>query len=270
MRSARIDVRFRVGLGRTRRHRRGFTRVAFAACATGLWLAAWSGPAVAIVGGAEDAGPLASASVMVLSSKGGICSAVVVARDALLTAAHCVAGAPDHRVHWRGESGEPVLVEPAVKALHPGYAPNAIKARRRSIDLALVRLPEPLPERFGIVTLSAAAPPRDGRVTVGGWGVTREGDFRSTGTFRTAALRAVEPYGPSRILLWAEGNGAGACQGDSGGLLAAGGTVTAITSWSGGATGRNCGSLTQGILLGPQREWIDRVLAGWGRSARWE
>ena len=53
--------------------------------------------------------PLARSSVMVLSSKGGVCSAVVVAPDVVLTAAHCVAGAPDHRVHWRGEAGEPVL-----------------------------------------------------------------------------------------------------------------------------------------------------------------
>jgi hypothetical protein len=37
-----------------------------------------------------------------------------------------------------------------------------------------------------------------------------------------------------------------------------------------GPKGRACGALTQGILLGPQRAWIDRTLAAWGRAARWE
>ncbi|HEX5867532.1 MAG TPA: S1 family peptidase, partial [Beijerinckiaceae bacterium] len=41
-------------------------------------------PARAIVGGAADQGPLSRATVMVLSSKGGMCSAVVVAPDAVL------------------------------------------------------------------------------------------------------------------------------------------------------------------------------------------
>ena len=245
-------------------------KMARIAGAAAVALASMNGPAAAIVGGAEDESPLARSSVMVLSSKGGVCSAVVVAPDVVLTAAHCVTGAPEHRVHWRGEAGAPVLVPPAAKALHPGYDAGAVKGRRRSIDLALIRLPEALPARFGSVTLAAATPARDGTITVGGWGVTREGDIRSTGTFRTASLRAVEPHGPSRILLWAEGGGAGACQGDSGGLLAAGGAVVAITSWSTGPNGRTCGTLTQGILLGPQREWIDRVLQGWDRSARWE
>src|SRR3954451_8901019 len=36
-------------------------------------------PALAIVGGTENAGPLARETVMVLSSKGGVCSAVIVA-----------------------------------------------------------------------------------------------------------------------------------------------------------------------------------------------
>ena len=103
-------------------------------------------PAAAVVGGAPDDGPLSRTSVMVLGSNGGVCSAVVVvALDAVLTAAHCVAGAAEHRVHWREASGEPALVPPAATAIHPGYDPKAIAARRRSIDLALLRLASPLP-----------------------------------------------------------------------------------------------------------------------------
>ncbi|WP_262027643.1 S1 family peptidase [Microvirga sp. Mcv34] len=226
--------------------------------------------AKAIVGGDEDEGPLARRSVMVLSSNGGVCSAVVLAKDVVLTAAHCVTGAAEHRVHFRDETGEPVLISPAAKAVHPGYNAKAIETRQRSIDLALVRIPEALPARFERATLSAGAVAKSSPVTVGGYGLAREGEAKSSGTFRTAALTAVEPYGPSRVLLWADGSGtAGACQGDSGGPMASGTSVAAITSWSSPAKGRGCGGVTQGILLGPQREWIDRILRGWNRTALW-
>ena len=43
------------------------------------------------------------------------------------------------------------------------------------------------------------------------------------------------------------------------------GAVLALAAWMGGT----CGGLTQGVLVGPQRGWIDRVLDGWGRGARW-
>ena len=111
----------------------------------------------AIVGGAEDAGPLARSTLMVLSSRGGVCSAVVVDRDVVLTAAHCVTGADQYRVHFRDETGQPVLIAPTAKAVHPGYDPKAIEERRRSIDLALLRVPEPLPARFAESPLSAGA-----------------------------------------------------------------------------------------------------------------
>jgi hypothetical protein len=46
--------------------------------------------------------------------------------------------------------------------------------------------------------------------------------------------------------------------------------VFAVTTWASGAKGRICGEYSQGVLLGPQRAWIDATLAGWGRAARWD
>jgi hypothetical protein len=228
-------------------------------------------PAHAIVGGADDSGPLSRGTVMVLSSKGGVCSGVIVDVDVVLTAAHCATGAPQHRVHWKGEDGSPELVEPAAKAIHPGFDPKGVEARRRSIDLALIRLPERLPDRFAVAKLSDRNPSAGERVAFAGYGVAREGDARSTGTFRTVAVPVAEPFGRSAILVWADGGGrAGACTGDSGGPVAQGEAVLAVATWAGDRRSGACGKYSQGVLLGPQRAWIDRTLAGWGRKARWE
>jgi S1-C subfamily serine protease len=245
-------------------------RLSRAAAAAALVLGGFH-PARAVVGGIEESGPLARSAVMVLNSRGGVCSGIVVAPDAVLTAAHCVAGAGEFRVHWRGEDGQPVLIPPVARAIHPAFVANSVAARRRSIDLALLRTPSALPDRFRPVALSASAPAQAAGVTLGGYGVARDGDARSTGTFRSVGLSAVQPYGPSTILLWASGpRGAGACEGDSGGPMTDGaGTVVAVTSWAAGERNAGCGSMSQGILVAPQRDWLDRTLAGWGRAAQW-
>ncbi|WP_375458418.1 trypsin-like serine protease [uncultured Enterovirga sp.] len=228
----------------------------------------------AVVGGSDDQGPLSRTTVMVLNSRGGVCSGIVVAQDAILTAAHCATGTDQYRIHLPGGGGSPILIEPSAITVHPGYDRGAAKARRRSIDLALIRTATALPAGFSAATLTTAFPAKGAAVSLGGYGVSREGDPRSTGTFRTAALAAVEPYGPGRILLWAASSGggaSGACEGDSGGPIAsAGGAVAAVSTWATGRGRARCGEMSQGVLVAPQRAWIDRTLSGWGRAASWE
>lgn len=230
-------------------------------------------PAGAVVGG-RPAPEAAASAVMVLSSNGGVCTGIVVAPDAVLTAGHCVAARAEHRVHYKDAAGAPVLAEIAARALHPGYDAGAVAGRRRSIDLALVRLAAPLPARFVPAGLSGAMPRAGERLTLSGYGVAVAGDARSTGTYRSVELGVVEPHGPSRILVWlgAGPGGASACHGDSGGPIGASASVLAVSAWVGGqasASGKACGGVSQGILLGPQRAWIDRTLAGWQAAARW-
>lgn len=239
-------------------------RPALGAATLALLLAA--APAGAIVGGCEGAGvPGAASAVMVLTSGGGVCSGIVVAPDAVLTAGHCVAGVGENRVHYRDAEGRPVLAEVAARSLHPAYDGDAIRGRTRSIDLALLRTREPLPARFVPAGLSAAMPRAGQSLTLAGYGAVRGNDRRSIGRYRGATLTVIEPYGPSRILVWMQAPGAGGCQGDSGGPILDGTAVMAVAAWVKDA----CGGLTQGILLGPQREWVDRTLSGWGSTARW-
>ena len=225
-----------------------------------------AGPAEAIVGGREGADvPGARSAVMVLTSGGGVCTGIVVAPDAVLTAGHCVAGVSENRVHYRDDAGRPVLAEVTARVLHPGYDGDAIRGRTRSIDLALLRTRVGLPARFEPAPLSPALPRAGAALTLAGYGAARGNDRRSIGRYRGAALAVVEPYGPSRILLWLQARGVGGCNGDSGGPVLDGAAVVAVAAWVKDA----CGGLTQGVLLGPQRDWIDRTLSGWGAAARW-
>lgn len=226
-------------------------------------------PASAIVGGGEG-GPGEASAVMVLGEGGAICTGVVASPRTLITAAHCVPPGRGVRVHFR-ERGEPVLIQPAEIRRHPGFRADAVRQRQPSVDLALIRLDQPLPARFQPATLTTALPRQAAPITVAGFGLTREGEPMTAGQWRSVRLGVVEPYGPSRLLIWSEGRpGQGACQGDSGGpVFAADDAVAGIVSWSTGAGGRRCGALTQAMQLGPQRGWIDATLSGWGERAEW-
>src|SRR4051794_41773948 len=98
---------------------RGFRVVRFAKPRNdSVWIGAalmaafLAAPAQAIVGGQESAAPLAREAVMVLSSKGGMCSAVIVAADVVLTAGHCAAGAGPDPGAWAGGGGAPGAAGP--------------------------------------------------------------------------------------------------------------------------------------------------------------
>ena len=205
----------------------------------------FSAPALALVGPAEEDSARAGVIVMVLRSGAGgaaFCTGVVVARDAVLTAAHCVARAETTKIHFR-EGDRPVLLDVDAIAVHPRYRANAIRTRERSIDLALVRLRAPLPSRFSAATIERAPAISVGaRFRIAGYGLAQEGRGVTGGVLRSGVIAARAPL--SSILLWAEDPrkaGLGACTGDSGGpIFSEGGGVVAITSWTTGDNGKHC------------------------------
>ena len=206
-------------------------------------------------------------SVMVLDNRGNVCSGVVVRQDVVLTAAHCVATASDWRIHWRDENNVPILVQPKHVKIHPQYNTKAIKNRSISIDMALVKLPEPLPSQFWPIALSDVQELSVGdSVIVAGYGLSDEKNSKALGKFRSATLSVIEPYGKSKIILWLEdplSAGAGGCHGDSGGPLIHNGSVIGITAWTTGKGRSDCGVYTQGALISPQRDWIESVIKSW-------
>ena len=205
---------------------------------------------------------------MVLQRRGsaaGFCTGIVIGPTYVLTAAHCVPEGADVRIHYRDREGAPVLVPVAGIVRHPGYHADAIAKRERSIDLAVITIAQPLPDRFSAATIADP-----GAVTAGtifrivGFGVMREGDGKSSGQLREAALVTRRPL--SSVLLWTEDplhRGLGACTGDSGGPVfeAAGDAVVALTLWATGTGAAQCGAVTQALWLAPYREWIREAAA---------
>lgn len=234
----------------------------------------WSGEAEAIVGMGLDGSPAASHVVMVLNHEGvkaGFCTGIVLARDVVLTAAHCVPKGAELRIHTPGDPAKPVLLPIVGVARHPDYHADAIRTRERSVDLALVHLQSDLPESLTPATLAKrSGASLDARFVIYGFGVTREGDGTSSGTLHAATLATRAPL--SGVLLWAEDPakaGLGACEGDSGGpVMAEGSTdVAALVLWSSGVGTAQCGDLTQSIWLAPHRVWIDRVMQAWSGAS---
>ena len=226
---------------------------------------ALSGRAQAMVGPTGDAGGYAAHVVMALAQSGrgaGFCSGAVLAPNVVLTAAHCVAAPQATRVHFRDGSGAPVLMEVARVARHPGFRADAVDARARSIDLALIETKEPLPSSFAPVAIGEAANEIGAAFDVAGFGVAKPGVASTSGVLRRARLSLRAPL--SHVLLWLAGDdGAGACTGDSGAPVFVNGALVGVVAFAQGQKGRGCGGLTQAVRVAPYRAWIEQTMAGW-------
>jgi hypothetical protein len=219
----------------------------------------------ALVGAAPDQRFADRVAMVLMRGKGeaGFCTALVLDRRTLLTAAHCLRPIADMAVHYRDASGAPVVVPVEAALAHPGYRADAVAARVVSIDVALVRASRPLDARFASAAIASGDDPKVGDpVVLTGFGATRPSDWASGGTLRSVALAVRAPA--STVLVWAanpDGEPAGACSGDSGAPIwsADGATAVAIAAWAQGTSGRGCGGLTQGPRLAPLKGWIEET-----------
>jgi hypothetical protein len=221
-------------------------------------------PALAIIGGAQAPLEMVGTTVLIVSTRGASCSGAVLARDLVLTAAHCVQPFSNYAVL---AAPYPRLIKAAQIAVHPGFDPAQFKTRRPTPDLALVKLSEPLPPGFAPVRLAReTALPRPGdRFTLMGFGMAAEGDDRSAGTLRTVTLPAIGTTGGIMVRLSpGAATLAGACVGDSGGPVFKDGSLVAVIGWTTGPKGPGCGRVTGATLVAIQRAWIESTASALG------
>ncbi len=246
------------------------------ACLSGMILTA---PVFALVGPAREAPEFAPYVVTVLDKSGGggsgggganFCTASVIAPDVVLTAAHCVSNLSNTRVFFRGGHSQLVLFDVASIAVHPEFRPKIGRKQLISIDLALLRLAEPLPATFKPIELKDSGPVATGQpFRVAGFGRADESVSGTSGVLRAGILVASGPKSP--VLVWLtdpDGTGLGGCTGDSGApvLAIAQPALVAVAIRAKGNDGYSCGAMTEAVLIGPQMPWVRKTLQAWGAT----
>jgi hypothetical protein len=233
-----------------------------------------AGEAQAVVRGAvaRDPNGIRGSVVRVESSRGELCSGAVIAPDLVLTAAHCVLERAQYRVVAVDRRFRPRTVRAVAAAMHPEFVPGTTPRTQPGVDLAILKLAEPLGPEFMPLDPRVAGRVAKGQpVDLAGFGVVGEGNKASARVLRQTRLvslgtlqvanRVVVVADEERL---AQVSGAGACRGDSGGPIFAGGPggyqLVGIVSWSSGAfMGRDrsaCGGLTAVTPVADHASWI--------------
>jgi trypsin len=224
--------------------------------------------AFAMVGGAPPAdSAIARHVVLLVGSRGNSCSGVAIARDLVLTAAHCVPPGADYKLVTFDPAHQPQFKDVATVARHPQFDLATLLAHRATADVALLKLVAVLPPAFAPAPLARA----DRMVAVGeefivaGYGVAVRGDGRTGGTARAATLVATGQPGTLQIRLFDpvtknERAGLGACTADSGAPAFESDqrhAVIGVVSWTTGPQLTDgCGGLTGITPLTRYRAWI--------------
>jgi hypothetical protein len=231
-------------------------------------------PASAMVGGGgAPAASVANAVVTIVGSHGNSCTGTLIARDIVLTAAHCIApGATTKVVDYK--SPPPRLLDIRRTAVHPRFDMQSLLSHRATADVALLQLASPLPAQPAALG-GALMPITVGMsLTVVGMGVAVAGDGRSGGVARAASLSVTGRPGTLQIRLVDPSTnntraGLGACTGDSGAPAfldsSSGAVIAGVVSWSTGPNNASgCGGLTGITPLALYRDWILKTARGWG------
>ena len=225
--------------------------------------------AFALVGGASTGGESARHAVLITGGRGNFCTGTVIARDLVLTAAHCVPPGADYKLIEFDSRRQPNLRDMAACR-----AASAIRSRGRAAPTAppptwrCVKLAAPLPAalcaRCGRHVARTVAV--GDRFIVAGYGIA---DPRRRPQRRHARARHARRHRPARQSAAPAGRsatkrraaGLGACTGDFGApvLIPGGGrlAVIGVVSWSTGpGNSAGCGGLTGVTPLARYRDWI--------------
>ncbi|MBV9076081.1 MAG: trypsin-like serine protease [Methylobacteriaceae bacterium] len=230
--------------------------------------------ALAVTGGEvdRDANGLRRSVVQIESSKGELCSGAVIAQNLVLTAAHCVLQSASYRVVVVDHRFRRYAVKAVAAALHPSFVPGTTPRTQPGVDLAILKLAQPLGPEFQPLDPGASAEVGEGEyVDLAGFGLSSEAKRGSARILRRTRLVSLGTMQvANRVLVvadedrLAETTGSGACRGDSGGPILRGAPgqyqLLGIVSWSSGAlhaaTATACGGLTAVTPVAEHESWI--------------
>jgi secreted trypsin-like serine protease len=222
----------------------------------------------AIVGGAPQMGMTGQPIVMILGTRGNngiLCTGTALARDLLLTAAHCVM--PGTHLQIMSSPGA-TMTPIGTVTQHPHYDAQSYARGRVTADVALIKLIAPLPDYVVPVALAieddTVVP--GNQLLIAGFGIIVQSKNASTGVAHMATLVVIGRPGNLQIRLIdpktrGERAGLGACVGDSGGPVFRESEgrlrVLGVISWSTGPSDEEgCGGMTGATPLKLYRRWI--------------
>jgi hypothetical protein len=243
-------------------------------CLTAAALVVAPLPALAVTGGkvVQDPNGIRRSVVLIESSQGELCSGAVIGPDLILTAAHCVLQRAAYRVVAVDRRFRKQGIRAIAAALHPSFVPGTTPRTQPGIDLAILKLAQPLGPEFRPLGPTGSYGLGEGEtVDIAGFGLSAEAARGSARVLRAARLVSLGTLQAANKVVvvaderrLAETSGAGACRGDSGGPIVRGGPdgyqLLGIVSWSSGAlhsrTPTACGGLTAVTPVSEHEDWI--------------
>ncbi|WP_066919944.1 trypsin-like serine protease, partial [Methylobacterium sp. CCH5-D2] len=244
--------------------------------ALGALLGLLPGSAQAVIQGEVSRDPNGTRAfvVRIESTQGEICSGTLIAPDLVLTAAHCVMHRAGYSVVAVDRAFRQRRVAVAAATMHPEFVPGTTPEEQPGVDLALVKLAQPLgPDYAPLDPRGGGAIGTGDAVDIAGFGVVAENRRNTARTLRQAHLVSIGSLQvANRVTVvtdrrrFAETAGAGACLGDSGGPILSGGPggyrIVGVVSWSSGALQQNgrrrtaCGGFTAVTPVAEHTGWI--------------
>jgi len=223
----------------------------------------FANPALAITGSAPIESSENRHEVMIVGSGGTFCTGAAIARDVVLTAAHCVMPRSDYKVIEFNPVREPYFIDVRTVVRHPKFSLSDLLGHRATADVALLKMAAPLPQSVSPAVMGEGPAPKPGdEYTIRGYGVAVRGDGKTGGTLRSARLAATGKPGNLQVRLVDATTGGikaglGACTGDSGAPVYREAVLVGVVSWSTAPKlEQGCGGLTGVTPLALYLSWI--------------